>query len=255
MIHTVRKILLNLVQKSPFEDLIKDFVLFVSTGKGASYDKETFDVMRKVLVRDSNCIDIGAYRGDILRRIVKFAPLGEIYAIEPVPENFEYLRKKYPGVHLFNTALSNEVGKATFFHVRGRPARSGLEKQDYPDPNEQVDEIEVSLNTLDNLIPGQTAIAFIKVDVEGAELKVLQGGIELIRKWRPVIVFEHAEEASLKFNATSEELRAFLVDDCGLQVSTMGRWLKSEQALTKEEFHDARLQQKEMYFIAYPSLG
>jgi len=93
--HVIRKYLLNLVQKTPFEDFIKDLVLFFSTGKGAAYDRETFEVLKKCLTQDSNCIDIGAYRGDILRRMLKYAPLGEIYAIEPVQENYEFLRKKY----------------------------------------------------------------------------------------------------------------------------------------------------------------
>ena len=226
-------------------------MLRLSSGKGATYDKETFQVMQRCLARDTNCIDIGAYRGDILRRILKYAPDGEIYAIEPIPENYAYLRKKYPTVHLHNVALSDRVGKATFFHVLGRPARSGLEKQYYPDPNELVSEIDVALDTLDNLIPSETPIGFIKIDVEGAELRVLQGGGELIKRWHPIIVFEHAEKASLKFEATSEDLRTYLVEECGLQLSTMKRWLNGEAPFSKEEFHNARLQQKEMYFIAY----
>ena len=128
MRHVIRRHLLNLIQKTPFEELIKDLVLRFSSGKGAIYDRETFEVMQQCLARDSNCIDVGAYRGDILRHLIKHAPDGEIYAIEPIPENCAYLKKKYPHVHLHHAALSDEMGKATFFHVQGRPARSGRQQ-------------------------------------------------------------------------------------------------------------------------------
>lgn len=251
MKHVLRKYALKLIQDTPLEATVRDLAVRVSSGKGADYDRETVEVMATCLRRSSNCIDVGAYRGDILRHIVRFAREGEIHAIEPVAENCEYLLKRYKAVDIHNLALSDQVGELSFFHVLGRPARSGLKKQHYPDPNEEVREIKVRVDTLDNLIPAQTRIDFIKIDVEGAELNVLRGGQALIRRCRPVIVLEHTEDASLKFSSTSEDLRAFLVDDCGLQLSTMRRWLDKHTPLTSEEFHRARTDQQEMYFIAY----
>ena len=46
---------------------------------------------------------------------------------------------------------------------------------------------EVSFNTIDNL--GVTPF-FIKIDVEGAELEVLKGALNIIKKFNPVILVE-----------------------------------------------------------------
>ncbi|MCB1671789.1 MAG: FkbM family methyltransferase [Gammaproteobacteria bacterium] len=251
MNHFLRKQLLSLIQKSPFEEAIRDLSLRFSGSRGAAYDLMTFEILKRCLRRDSNCIDVGAYRGDILRRMLKYAPDGIITAIEPVRENFDYLVKKYPAIRVCNLALSDTTGTQTFYHVLGRPARSGLQKQDYPDPNETVRETEVAIDTLDNLIPQLQQVDFIKIDVEGAELNVLRGGLALIKRCNPVIVFEHSEQDSRKFAVTSEQLRLFLMDDCQLQISTLTGWLAGDPSLSPEGFHQARQQQGEFYFIAH----
>ena len=251
MKHLLRRYLLEFVQRTPFEAVIKDVILFFSSGKGATYDKETFQVLKRCLSEGSNCIDVGAYRGDIVRNILRYAPHGEVYAIEPIKRNCDFLKKKYPSLNVQCVALSDQAGEATFFHALGRPARSGLKKQHYPDPNEKVKEVKIPVKTLDSLIPNAQPIDFIKIDVEGAELNVLRGGFNLIMKWHPIIIFEHAEEASLKYATTSEELWAFLVEECGMKISTMERWLQGEEPFDNHGFHAVRLQQHEFYFIAY----
>jgi FkbM family methyltransferase len=252
--HRLRSACLKLVQKTPFEHAIKDLVVRFSSSAGAADDRSTFQVIDRCVKEDSNCIDIGAYRGDILRRLVKRAGKGEIHAVEPILENCEYLRKKFPTVKVHNLALSDHVGKATFFHALGRPARSGLHKQNYPDPDEQVNEVAIGVATLDTLIPPGTRIDFVKIDVEGAELAVLRGGRELIRRWRPIIIFEHAEPAALKFGDSSESLRQFLTEECGMNISSMQRWLDGGRPYSPDEFHAARLQHHAMYFIAYQTI-
>lgn len=251
MKHRLRSILLKLVQKTPFEYAIKDLVVRFSSSAGAADDRDTFQVINRCVKQDSNCIDIGAYRGDILRRLVKRATKGEIYGIEPISQSCEYLRKRFPIAKVHNMAVSDQVGQATFFHALGRPARSGLQKQQYPDPDEPVKEVSIPVTTLDTLIPSGTRIDFVKIDVEGAELAVLRGGRELVSRWRPIIIFEHAEPASLKFGDSSESLRQFLNVECGMNLSSMQRWLNGQQPYSPDEFHKARLQNHAMYFIAY----
>jgi FkbM family methyltransferase len=249
--HQLRRTLLAAVRDTPFEGVARRLHGLLARDRGAKYDRETFMVMQRVLGRSSNCIDVGAYRGEILRQMLKLSPDGRVFAFEPVPDNCRYLTRKYPKAEIFNAALADTVGTSEFFHVTGRPARSGLKKQNYPDPEERVETITVKVETLDNVIPSATRIDFIKIDVEGAELHVLRGGERLIRQNRPVIVFEHGPGASSRYGVSSEALYDFVVNETGCRLSTMARWLADREPYSRPEFLDDAVTNKEFYFIAY----
>jgi hypothetical protein len=48
----------------------------------------------------------------------------------------------------------------------------------------------VSQIKLDDLVPTLKHVDFIKIDVEGAELEVLKGALELIGRNKPVLIIE-----------------------------------------------------------------
>ena len=251
MNHWLRKTLLTTIQDSPFEAFLRRLYGIISPDKGSKYDRETRKVMSRVLNKDSNCIDVGAYRGEIVRDMLKLAPFGKVIAFEPIAENCRYISKKNKNAIIHNIALSDKAGESTFYHVIGRPARSGLRKQAYPDPNEQVKVIKVPVRRLDDIIPKHIKIDFIKIDVEGAELLVLCGAENVIRASKPIIVFEHGAESAKQFESSTEQIFDFMTNQCGLNVSSMERWLKSERPYLRNEFVDRVCSNKEFYFIGY----
>ena len=203
---------------------------------------------------DSNCVDVGAHKGEVLDVMLRYASAGTHYAFEPIPALAAALREKYasrPGCRIYDLALSNSKGKASFNYVVSNPSYSGLVKRRYDRKHEEDRRITVTTDLLDNVLPQDARVDLIKIDVEGGELLVLEGAKATIRRCRPVIIFEHGLGASDCYGATPEQVYELLTD-CGLQVSTMNRWLKGQPGLTAEAFRHLYDQQVDYYFIAYP---
>jgi FkbM family methyltransferase len=217
-----------------------------------AYDEQTFAVMRRCLREDSNCVDVGCSSGDILKEMLRLAPAGTHYAFEPIPEFYQKLISSFPRVKVFDAALSDSVGEVSFQHVTSNPFYSGLKRRRYDRPHEIVEEIRVKTDLLDNIIPEDWPIALIKIDVEGAELQVLRGAVNTIRKSRSVIIFEHGLGAADCYGTTPKQVYSLLTLQCDLQVSLMEDWLKGDGPLSQEGFAAQFYQGLNFYFMAHP---
>lgn len=218
------------------------------------YDKQSKQVIQQVCGNNSCCIDIGAHKGEVLDIMLKSAPAGTHYAFEPIPAMFNALCEKYKQdkrCKIFDYALSNNTGVATFNYVVSNPSYSGLIKRKYDRDNEQDTQIEVKTELLDNVLPEDFVPSLVKIDVEGGELLVLEGAVKTITRHKPVIIFEHGLGASDFYGSTPEKVFALLAG-CGLRISTMQRWLNNKPCLTGKEFAEHYNKQKDYYFIAYP---
>lgn len=102
---------------------------------------------------------------------------------------------------------------------------------------------------MDDVIPVSTTISFIKIDVEGAEMQVLKGGVNLIKKDKPTILFECGLGASDFYGVTPESVFDFFSNDINYQLNTLDNWLKQKPALSKSEFINLYNTNKEYYFI------
>jgi FkbM family methyltransferase len=218
------------------------------------YDAQTPRVMERVLARDSNCIDVGCHHGMVLDAMLKLAPHGHHHGVEPLPDFHAALRKKYAGnaqVSLHEVALGAEAGETTFQHVVTNPGYSGIRKRLYDRADEQIVEIRVKLARLDDVIPKDQPIRLIKVDVEGGELGVFQGGLELLARSRPFIVFEHGLNAADYYGARPEQVHD-LLESCGLKLSLMIDWLEGRPPLARAEFVRQFDERVNFYFLAHP---
>jgi FkbM family methyltransferase len=169
------------------------------------------------LQRDSNCIDIGAHHGSILREIERLAPGGSHIAYEPLPEFAAYLRREFPRVDVRQAALSRRAGEADFKHVMSEPALSGLRERLYPGP-QQIQTIRVRVERLDDALSKGYAPDFIKVDVEGAEQEVFEGALATLRRHRPLIVFEHGPGAADHYGTHPDDIWDLLCAEVGLRI-------------------------------------
>jgi FkbM family methyltransferase len=230
-------------------------LLHISVTRNQRYDAYTQKIIQRSLKPDSNCIDIGCHKGEILDLMIKGAPGGKKIGFEPIPELFLFLTDKYSGdpqITIYQTALYDQKGTTSFQHVLNAPAYSGIKKRKYDGKHVEIDQITVETGLLDHIIPENFRIDLMKIDVEGAELRVMKGGIATLRRCKPVIIFEFGLGAADFYNSRPDELHSLLTRDCGMQISTLKGYLDHAPVLTEREFCAMFENGSEYYFVGHP---
>ncbi|MDH5477934.1 MAG: FkbM family methyltransferase [Nitrospinota bacterium] len=138
-------------------------------------------------------IDIGANQGVYTYFLSRLCV--HTHAFEPNPDVRRYLAPAMAGVRVtvHDVALSDREAKVSLtaplvsgklIHGRGKLGSFETESKEF----EEYKEYQVTTATLDSF--GFSNIGFIKIDVEGHELAVLNGAHELLDKERPVLLVE-----------------------------------------------------------------
>jgi len=220
--------------------------------KNHRYDLEAKKVLKKVLTPQSNCLDVGCHEGEFIDLFLKYAPKGQHIGFEPLPDFYQRLTKNYPSnCQFYKVALSDSAGESTFNYVISNPAYSGLQKRKYDKKGERDTSITVQKEQLDSLLPKDLVVNFIKIDVEGGEYQVLKGAVQTIKKYQPIIIFEHGIGAADVYGTTPEMLYNLLTETCKMQVSLMSNWLKGQAAMDKATFCKHFYEGLDYYYIAY----
>ncbi|GBC84988.1 hypothetical protein HRbin11_01428 [bacterium HR11] len=144
----------------------------------------TVALVRRLVPEGVTVVDVGAYIGVYALLAAKIVGSeGKVYAFEPDPRNFAVLRRNVMLNHLqdivvcFEAAASDRNGLAKFFINEGDASASSLVR-----PYPHAREVQVPCVRLDEALADIGAVHLMKVDVEGAEIKVLQGAEGLIRR-------------------------------------------------------------------------
>lgn len=144
-------------------------------------------------------VDIGAHAGRHLARFIDcVGPHGRVVGFEPLPQMHAELRRRFasPNVELHNVALTNTSGRVEFVHAKGAPEESGLRERAYNHPDAVVPtRIEVEAQRLDRYADALDGLRFIKIDVEGAEMNVLEGATAVLDRHRPWLSVEYGRPA------------------------------------------------------------
>lgn len=177
---------------------------------------------------DKTFLDVGSHIGSVISE-VKHHRKSKIIAFEAIPSKAQKLIKKFPDVTVFNYAVSDDSGKAKFYINEKLSGYSSLNKT-----NGTV-EIDVDVSTIDILVNINDADV-IKIDIEGAELGALRGGLKLINKCHPTIMFESAPGEVLGY--TKKEMWEFF-DSIGYKLFIPNRLAHNAKPLTLDGFLDS----------------
>lgn len=222
------------------------------SGRRTSYDELTKQILDRVVERTADCIDVGCHVGMVLDDILSLAPDGQHDAFEPLPHYSAFLTKKYrhkPNVRIHRIAISDRNGSADFAYNHDHPDYSGFREREYPSIAEHVETIRVKTMRLDDVIDPRRRIKLIKIDVEGAELSVLRGAVELLSRDRPTVIFEHGLGASDFYNTTPEQMFDLLTE-ARLQVYLLDEFLDGKRPLTRQGLSEQYHRRLNHYFVA-----
>ena len=152
-------------------------------------------------VKEGNTVlDIGAHKGGYLYFMQKLVgKLGQIHAFEPQSFLYEYLMKMKPimnwiNVTINNIALSDNNATVTLFipsNVTGEKSSPSATIFDQHKLGVISKTETVVTTTLDNYCERfQIKPHLLKIDVEGNELKVFNGAVNTLKKYKPKIIVE-----------------------------------------------------------------
>lgn len=153
----------------------------------------------------SRVVDAGAHVGFFTQRFAGWVgPEGRVIALEPEPVNFGRLCRRLqrtglaPRVEAVNAAAVEVSGG---FFLRVDPTHPGdhqLATAGLPVHGVALDELVAS--------PDRREVSLVKIDVQGAEVRVLAGAAETLRRFRPTLLVEIDDDRLRRQGSSAGEL-------------------------------------------------
>ncbi|MDF5713777.1 MAG: FkbM family methyltransferase [Rhizonema sp. NSF051] len=194
-------------------------------------------VMDRVIRDPMNCIDVGCHLGAMINRIKRLSPHGKHIAIEPLPHKANWLKRKYPDIEVHQMALGDTTGEVEFYYQPTRSAYSGLRLNGSGD--EKFELLRVKCMPLDDLVPSDRQIGYIKITVEGAELSVLRGSQKMLERSHPTILLDCISKELEVFGVVPKDIYNFLVHEQNYSIFLLKDFLNNGNPLSYESFFQA----------------
>jgi len=155
--------------------------------------EKELECLEQLLPAEGVFLDIGANTGVYTLKAAKhFQGHGLVIALEPVLEVLAVLQQSvwangFSNVRLRNMGADESTGHGTLWLNAGKPNSFSL-------VNRQggVQGVSVMTVSIDDLCAWERLerLDYIKIDAEGAETRILQGGLNTIARFRPLIQME-----------------------------------------------------------------
>ncbi len=177
-----------------------------------NYEKE-LEIINQFADKSKDALDIGVYRGVYSYKLSQNYNL--VHSFEPNPLLYPYLKRNLKkiinNIKLYNLALSDKNGETRLkLPIRNNSIfNTNIEElyqlgaaSIHPENKfEKFREVVVKMKKLDDL-KIDNKIGFIKIDVEGHELEVVEGAINTIMNNKPILLVEiekrHTQKPVLK---------------------------------------------------------
>jgi len=179
------------------------------------YETHLIALLKRALGPGMVFVDVGAHIGYFTSLGAGLVgPQGEVHCFEADPDCTSRLvvnTRNYSWVHVHNAAVGDRIEEVSSFRSN-RPDESGWGT--VLPTGESRPEIRVPMTTLDESRSrsGFSRLDFIKLDIEGAECRALQGASQMIGRHRP-FVFSEVNEVCLARDCRSlRDLTSFFAE-------------------------------------------
>lgn len=176
-------------------------------------DRLAGDDLRELVPDPKVVLDCGAGGGHFARSARNIWPNAKIHSFEP-STRFNLKLKTMDGLHeVHRVAVGGANGMACLNTTHGPESNSILEFLE-GGPLEKIHRVvgheTVPIVTLDKWADPALDVDVLKLDVQGAEIEVLEGAQSLIQRCRPVIYAEVAFQPLYKDHPLLEDVDAFM---------------------------------------------
>ena len=172
-------------------------------------DEPEIKIIKDLIKQGTDTIDVGVYRGVHSYEMSKYSV--NVHAFEANPIIYKDLVDTLPlikkNIKLYNFALSDKSGETIIkIPIRNKEAdkknyeeyfKMGLATIHQNNNFDSFEEFNVNSKKIDDF-KFENIISFIKIDVEGHEMEVIKGGVDLINKFKPSLMVEIEEKHSKK---------------------------------------------------------
>lgn len=145
------------------------------------YEELTYRRLSEIGMRASTIVDIGAYHGSWSRMMRTVLPAARIHMVEAQPAlapKIERAAREIGNALAHSALLSSEEGQEVAFHVMGTGSSMRRENSSV-----EAETLILRTTTLDRLLgSGLDGPLFLKLDAQGAELDILRGGLETLKR-------------------------------------------------------------------------
>lgn len=175
-------------------------------------EPETHQFLRAVILAVGSpvrFVDVGANVGEMVVDVARLLNVQEVVAFEPNPVCARALRISallggHGHVRVVERVVKDSSSVARFLIRQTAPSGSRIAF------NGEAGAVDFPATTLDGELGDATGPTVVLIDVEGAELLVMEGAGEFIRRTRPLLIFEYNELGRSQY--TLEAVRAVLGD-------------------------------------------
>jgi len=197
-----------------------------------AYSGDQLKVLHRILRPDMTFVDVGANQGEFSVFAARRLSSGHTVSLEPVSFLFERLCRNiqangFHNVTALQRGLSDREDRLSIY-MRADRFVDGSFHEGLPSTVRYVDQMneieQINVLPLDCLVDELKLrrLDVMKIDVEGAEMRVLLGGINSIRRFRPIIFLEVCDESSRAGGYSGQELVEY-VKSIGYRVERVDR--------------------------------